>query len=117
MADGVWDFSEMNALGVDISTAPSRVVPLINVALRKSISDMERDAKVFAAVDTGNMRDSVSSTVRGLSAEMGPTAEYAPFVEDGTSDQAPQAFVGPAFDRNAPGFVTAVGLAGVEAIF
>lgn len=117
MADGVWDVSEINALAVDLGNAPARVVPRVNLALRKSITDMERDAKVFAAVDTGNMRNSVSSTVTGLSAEMGPTAEYAPFVEDGTSDQAPQAFVGPAFDRNVPGFVTAVGIAGGEALF
>jgi HK97 gp10 family phage protein len=110
------DFSEINQFAIDLGNAPSRVIPRVNVALRKSIADMERGAKVFAAVDTGNMRDSISSTVTGLSGEMGPTAEYAPFVEDGTSDQAPQAFVGPAFDRNVPGFVTAVGLAGEEAI-
>jgi HK97 gp10 family phage protein len=117
MADGVWDMSEINSLAVDLGNAPERVVPLVNLALRKSISDMERDAKIFAPVDTGMMRASTTSTVMGLSAEMGPTVEYAPYVEEGTSDQAPQAFVGPAFDRNAPGFVAAVGIAGGEALF
>lgn len=116
MTDGTFDMSEVNNLAIDLGNAPAGAVTRVNLALRKSITDMERDAKVYAAVDTGNMRSGISSTVMGLSAEMGPTADYSPFVEDGTSDQAPQPFVGPAFDRNVPAFITAVGIAG-EAIF
>jgi HK97 gp10 family phage protein len=110
------DFSEMNQLAIDLGNVASRVIPRVNVILRKSAADIERDAKSFAPVDTGNLRSSISSNVLGLTAEIGPTAEYGVYVEYGTSTQAPAAFVGPAFDRNAPLFERAVAIAGGESI-
>lgn len=72
----------------------------------------ERDAKIFAPVDTGNLRNGVTSEVRYSATStigtFGPSANYAPFVEDGTARMAPQAFVGPAFDRNTPPFISAM---------
>lgn len=116
MADGIsFDASQVNALSVDLAGAPLRVVKRVDVAIRKSAADIERDGKLLSPVDTGFMRNSISSTVRGLSAAIGPTAEYAPYVEDGTSSQAPQPFMGPAFDRNVPLFIRAVEIAGEEA--
>ena len=44
----------------------------------------------------------------GLRAAVVATASYAPFVEQGTSRQAPQPFMGPATDRNATLFEEAM---------
>lgn len=110
------DFAELNELAIDLGNAAGRAVKDVNLALRKSASDIERDAKIFTPVDTGNLRNSISKTVSGLSAEIGPTAEYGVYVEFGTSTQGPAAFMGPAFDRNAHLFETAVGIIGQRAI-
>ena len=40
---------------------------------------------------------------------MEATANYSAFVEYGTSRMAPRPFVGPAKERNEPGFVQAIG--------
>jgi HK97 gp10 family phage protein len=103
-----FDASEWNEFAADLGKAPARMVKQGNKILHKVIADGTREAQAFAPVDTGNMRSGTTGEVRGLEGEFGPTAEYAPYVEDGTSRMAPQAFVGPAFDRQQPGFVTAV---------
>lgn len=108
------DASELNQLAVTVSATTGQLGALASAALRKSASDIERDAKVFAPVDTGNLRSSISTTVNGdgrfstMEAEIGPTAEYAAHVEYGTSTQAPAAYMGPAFDRHAGEFATAL---------
>ena len=101
-----FDVSELNELAVDLGKAPATVVKRSAQLIAKTAYDIERDGKIFAPVDTGNLRSSISTTARGLVAEIGPTAEYAVFVEEGTSVHAPQAFMGPALDRNTPGFVS-----------
>ena len=104
------DASQLNALAADLGAVGPRVGRLANQVIRKTALDVERDAKQLAPVDTGNLRNSIGSSVGigGLSAEISPTAEYAVFVEYGTSRMAPQAFMGPALDRNTPSFVKAV---------
>ena len=46
---------------------------------------------------------------------VGPTADYGRFVEYGTSRMAPQAFMGPSFDRNAALYVQACEAIGMKA--
>lgn len=104
------DFSEINDLVIDLGNVQGSAVRQVNQALRKSAADIERDGKIFAPVDTGNLKNSISSTVTGLSAEIGPTAAYGVYVEYGTSVHAPAAFMGPALDRNAHLFETVVGI-------
>jgi HK97 gp10 family phage protein len=91
------------SLAVDLGTA-ANIGPRVDVAVRNTALDVERDAKILAPVDTGNLRSSIghtASSATGVStAEVGPTAEYGAFVEFGTSRQAPQAYLGPALDRN-----------------
>ena len=64
----------------------------------KAARDIERDAKAFAPVDTGNLRSSISTDVtvtgRSVLAEIGPTASYGEYVELGTSRMAPHAYLG-----------------------
>lgn len=83
-------------------------------AVRKSTFAVEREAKTRAAVDTGFMRNSISSAFEGdlyssgFTGEVGPGAHYAPYVEFGTHKMAPQPFLGPAFDAVEPSFVAAM---------
>jgi HK97 gp10 family phage protein len=98
--DGV---DELNTIAADLGKAGFRAGPLAQVAIAKTAADIEADAKAFVPVDTGNLRNSIGRDVHGLTAEIGPTANYGGFVEWGTSRMAPRAYMGPAFDRRAPG--------------
>lgn len=79
-----------------------------SAALRKTALGIERDAKIIAPVDTGALRSSISTDFSGnaaagrMSAEIGPTVDYAHFVENGTSRMAPQPYMRPAAERHVP---------------
>lgn len=115
MPDFDVDVSELNRLSVDLGQAEQKIGDGVRVALRKAALDTEAQAKAFAPVDTGNLRNSIGhSDLRALAqsgtleVEVGPTAAYGRYVEEGTSRTAPQAFMGPAFDRVQPGFLSAL---------
>lgn len=82
----------------------------VGLLLAGCAARIERDAKILAPVDTGNLRASISASdtrdgdTRGI--EVGPSANYGGFVEDGTSRMRPQPYMGPALDRVSPQFVT-----------
>ena len=95
-------------LSADLRTEGHAAARRTALAIRKTAKDIERDAKVLAPVDTGNLRNSITSTVRGLTGEVGPTADYGAYVEEGTSRMGPQPYMGPATDRNAALFVQAM---------
>lgn len=101
-----FDFSDLNRFAVDLNQASSDALPKMRTVVRKGTADIERDAKILAPVDTGNLRASIGSditeTATSVTGEVGPTAEYGIYQEHGTSTQAPQPYMGPAFDRNAP---------------
>lgn len=114
MADSISiDMAELNRLSVDLAGATREVLPLARVVIQKSAADVKRDAQIFAPVDTGNLRSSIGYETRELvgsvEAEIGATADYAAYVEFGTSRMAPRAFLGPSLDRNGPAFEKAMG--------
>lgn len=109
-----FDDSELRRLAADLGKASVAVHLAGTRAVAKAAHDIEARAKIKAPVDTGNLRNSISSDVRPLSAEVGPTADYAAYVELGTSRMAPQPFLGPAFDEVEPQFVRAVQMLGGE---
>lgn len=111
MAGVRFDTSQVRKLEADLTTAPVRTIRKATSAVRKTVFDIEGDGKVFAPVDTGNLKNSISSEFHrgGLAGETGPTAEYGHFVEEGTSRMAPQPYMSPAADRREPGFVKAMG--------
>ncbi len=108
------DASELNRLAVDLGGAGKRVGAGASAIVRKTGARVESEAKAFAPVDTGNLRNSIGMDVisdgrsGAVEVEVGPTASYGIFVELGTSRMAPAAYLGPAFDRAVPDMVTAL---------
>lgn len=99
------DLSEVNQLAVDLHAAPPKAAELVKVVMQKGMADVKRDAKIFAPVDTGFLRGSITGETKASSDSVefvvGPTASYGHYVELGTEQNAPAAYLGPSFDRNA----------------
>lgn len=112
------DASGINALAVDLGNAGPVVADLAGMVVRKSLLAIEADAKAFAPVDTGYLRSSIGIDMDddGLGGDTGPAASYGAFVELGTSTQAPQAYMGPAFDRHSGNFERALAQIAEEAL-
>lgn len=70
-------------------------------------SELQTKAQRNAPVDTGNLKRSTGLGIRdkGMTAEVEPTAEYAPYVEYGTRFMNAQPFVGPAFHEQKEKFI------------
>lgn len=108
------DVSEVLALGSRIDNGTKRVGAQVSAAVRKTAFAIEGSAKALAAVDTGTMRSSISTTISGsgsagsMTAEIGPTVDYAIYVEYGTSRMGAQPFMGPAGDQHVAGYTEAL---------
>ena len=79
----------MREFAADLEDASEKVTELASLATRKAGYDIIADYMRTARVDTGNMINSAADpdiTNDGLHIEVGPTAEYAIFQEEGTSD-------------------------------
>lgn len=77
MAD---DFASLTA---DLRNAGDRAQKMAGDAIAKTAADITNDAKVFAPVDTGNLKNSIGYDLMqdggGVGAEIGPTVSYANF--------------------------------------
>ena len=107
------DASELHQLAADLGTVSREAAGRVRAATVKAALDIERDAKNYAPVDTGNLRASIGHSdlrmaYNEIDVEIGPTASYGRYVEEGTSRMAPQAYMTPALDRNAPSWVAAL---------
>lgn len=108
------DNSQVRALSSRLQTVGGRIGAPTAMVLRRTAYAIEGDAKVFAPVDTGNLRNSISTEIAGdgrfgaMTAEIGPTAEYGIYQEFGTSRMPAHPFMGPAFDRHTPGYTAAL---------
>ncbi|MGH3375986.1 MAG: HK97-gp10 family putative phage morphogenesis protein [Actinoallomurus sp.] len=93
----------INALAVDLKAAGPKAVERAKVVVEKSGHDVVAGAQAICPVDTGNLRSSIGVDFDGdgLGWDAGPTASYGLYVEYGTRYMAPQAYMGPAFDRVA----------------
>ena len=104
-----WDGSGLYALAADLGKASAQVTQRASQAVRKAAMDVEAAAKRGAPVDTGALRNSISTdTPTVLSAEIGPTVNYGLYVEMGTSRMAAQPYMGPALAQIEPGFTAAI---------
>lgn len=102
----------LHSFAKDISHVGTELLPVARVIVQKTSADIKRDGQARAAVDTGYMRGSITYETRELASsvvgEIGPTASYARFVEEGTSQHAPQPFMGPAAQTHFPLFEAAL---------
>jgi HK97 gp10 family phage protein len=110
------DTGGLRSLRADLGKAAGQAVSRASQAVRKTAHDIEADAKVNAPVDTGNLRGSISRDIKTLSTEIGPTANYGRYVEEGTSRMAPQPYMNPAADRRFPQFDAAMDQIAREAL-
>lgn len=107
---------EIRRLARDLDFTQARTRDRAKDIVRKAAFGVERGAKLRAPVDTGNLRNSINTTLFGtglaagstIGAEVGPEANYGLFIEQGTWKMAPQPFLGPAFDEVEPSFVAAL---------
>jgi HK97 gp10 family phage protein len=104
-----FDVSELRDLERDLEKGAAKVEELAPLVVKKSALDIEADAKINSPVDTGLLMNSISSTIEGLSAEIGPDTEYEEYVEHGTSKMVAQPYMLPAFEKHAPQFEDAMG--------
>lgn len=113
MADGItFDSSEVVNLTHQLQQSTSEIRERAAQAVRLVGSKVERDAKIAAPVDTGYLRSSISTRVSGNAnssqAEVTAGANYAAYVEFGTSRMSPQPYMIPAFERNKQPFIDAL---------
>ena len=68
--------------------------------VRHNGAEMQEKAQRNAPVDTGHLKRSIrlETTDAGMTAEVQPTADYAPYVEYGTRFMEAQPYLKPAFD-------------------
>ena len=78
----------------------------VRTVVQKNGADMQTKAQQNAPVDTGNLKRSIGLAMRdsGLTAEVEPTAEYAPYVEFGTRFMNAQPYLRPAFEEQKEKF-------------
>ena len=91
-------------LGKDIAMdAIKQAVRLNGSELQKKMQDHADFKKGYSVGTTkGNIRLEISPD--GMTAEVGTTTEYAPYLEHGTRFMDAQPFVKPALDEQAPQF-------------
>lgn len=90
-------------LAVALHDAGPEAVEKAKTVVSKSRHDVVAGAQAICPVDTGNLKNSIGVDFDedGLGWEAGPTANYGAYVEYGTRRMAPQAYMGPSFDRVA----------------
>jgi len=103
-----FDMNEVQQFAVDLGRAGYAAEAGARAVVEKSAYDLRAEAQYEAPVDTGFLRSSISASVNGLEAEVGPTADYAFYVEHGTSRMPGQPFLFPALDRITPTFEAAM---------
>ena len=103
-----------------LRAAGRNVTPMVVAATVKATLDTQAQARELAPVDTGYLRSSlaVETGASGTSVygQVTAGANYATYVENGTSRMAPQPFMGPARETNNPKWLEAMRQIGVEAI-
>lgn len=74
--------------------------------VRHNGAEMQEKAMRNAPVDTGTLKRSIGLKITdgGMSAEVEPTADYAPYVELGTRFMEAQPYLKPAFDEQKEKF-------------
>ncbi|MFI7608812.1 HK97-gp10 family putative phage morphogenesis protein [Micromonospora sp. NPDC049366] len=113
----VWveGIDEMNTIAEELRVKNHRIGRQGAAVVKASAYQVEALAKLFAPVRTGHLKSTIGPPdftlhMGGgvLEAAISATARYAVYVEWGTRNMAPRAFMGPALDRVGPQFAAAV---------
>lgn len=100
-----WDFNEFTSLTESLAGVSGRVTPAVTKAISDGGEKIRDLAKELAPKASGDMADSIESTLlrsgggTEVTAEIGPTKFYGRYVEHGTSKMGPRPFLGPAADQ------------------
>lgn len=110
--------AEINRIAVALDAAGPAMVDKTHQIVKATAFAIEANAKQIVPVDTGTLRNSITTTVdtddTGASAEVGPEVNYGVYVELGTRRMAPQAYLGPSLDRYSGTFVDALEAAAAD---
>lgn len=110
------DMAELNTIQVALDVGSLAALRKGSEVVRSTAQRIVATAQQLVPVDTSTTKNSIHASAAGgapmasgtLDVEIGPTTSYAPHLEYGTIHMAPYAFMGPALDRETPGFVEAV---------
>lgn len=120
MADSInVTFGGLERLAFDLANAGTNTTRMAGTVLTKAARDVERISKQLVPVDTSATQNSIGVDDRRsnrLEAVIGPTTEYAPYLELGTANMGPRAFMGPAADLVGPSLTAAMAAIGVDAL-
>lgn len=111
---------EIHRMANRFAAAPDKAVVLIRTATVKATIDTATDARRNAPVDTGYLRSSIATEYEfsgeGVTGTVEAGANYAVFVENGTSRMAPQPYMRPAFDKHRKKWIRAMEQVGAQVL-
>lgn len=111
--------SDFHALAAWLGDHGNNVTVRMGVATQKTVQDTVNQARSMAPVDTGNLRAGIHGAVdigrTHVLGEVTASANYATYVEHGTSRMAPQPFMRPAQEATTPAWLQAIAQAGGSA--
>ena len=111
---------EFRGMADRFRAAPEKAAGMVRAATTKAVVDTQRLARERAPVDTGYLRASIFTREGAQGAtwwgEAQVGAEYAYWVENGTSTQAPQPYMRPAHEQVRPVFVQMIEQIGGKAL-
>lgn len=113
MAEFQIETQEIRRLARDVEAAVPEARKMVRDTVRKGAFEIQKRGRVNSPYRTGNLRNSIEVDFIGSNAdlaqaEIGPFANYGAFVELGTERQAPQPYMGPAFDAVEPSIIAAL---------
>lgn len=113
--------AEIRGMADRFRDAPAQAVELVRAATTKAVIDTQAEARRRAPVDTGYLRSSITVGLEQMGGnvvvgEVTAGANYAAYVENGTTRQSPQPFMRPALEANAKPWGQAMRSIGLEAI-
>lgn len=88
--------------------APALIPEKVQAALEDVMQATAEAARGYCPVRTGYLRSTIYSKVDGFNAEVGATADYAAYVELGTSRMSAEPFLRPAFEAMKPEIAAAL---------
>lgn len=110
------DSSEVRHLQGSLAAAPARAEAGSIRAVHGFTTGTAADARAIAPERTGRLIEGIEHRAAGLLGEVVSTAPYSEYVEEGTSDTAPQPFMEPARDLNLPRLERRIGDAGEDVL-